>query len=598
MEFQTMPESRQRTSVVDRVAIFAVSALAVLLCPVLNAGVASAGTYSVYSCTGPSGQSVSSSAWTERRSSNSLVSAFTFSGSCPSLSVSAAGAVLGANENAGYAFDAPPGTSIAGYSVRRSISISYLSLLTRPSMSSGLRRTVDGVDTYAGECDAVTSACSVSSSLKEESGISATGLQLGVECVQSSGCLTLGVTVAQSTLASARVDLEDDNAPTVIASGGDLAGAVARSGLRSLSLSLSDSGGGVKRYWLTVDGIRRSETSVGGDCAGVFDVKVPCPLATSAAFSVDLGEFAVGSHTAIVYAEDAAGNVGALAPVTFTVPAPSPEPTDSTGSTGSTGTGGPTGSTGNTGPTGPSGPSSSTGSTGGVPPTGQTGGDTSSGGSPSTDAQSGGPRSIMTPVVTTRAARIDAAGSKAVLIRGSVRTKEDAPIGGAVLDVYEFSLGGPTGVTSLGAITTTPAGAFSFNVRPNGARWIVFSYRPASSLEATASATTLVLQKLRIVIRRSKAQLVRGQRLTISGKLSGAATAAAAARAQIEVLNGRRWQRVGSAAVRRSGTFVWRHRFTRVTRPTIFTFRAVVRASGPWPWPSKVSPWIQVLVNR
>ncbi len=197
------------------------------------------------------------------------------------------------------------------------------------------------------------------------------------------------------------------------------------------------------------------------------------------------------------------------------------------------------------------------------------------------------------------ATTIDGAGRKAVVIRGQVRTKDNSPVSGAVLDVSAINVGGQvSSVDSLGTTTTTSSGAFAFRVKPKGARRVVFSYRPASSFEAAASASVLVRQKLKLVVRRSKARLVRGQSLTLSGKLSGAAAAAAGARVQIEVLNGRKWQAVGSVTASRSGAFAWKHRFTRVTRPTLFTFRAVVRPTGEWPWSSKASSRIKVLVTR
>lgn len=288
-------------------------------------------------------------------------------------------------------------------------------------------------------------------------------------------------------------------------------------------------------------------------------------------------------------------------------------PTGETGSTGSTSSSGATGETGTTGETSGGGSTSSTGATGSTAPSGPTGdtgatGSTSSSGSTSpTGATAGGDsgggsnpietQSVTTPIVATRAATLEGPGGKALYIRGYVKAQNGSPMAGAVLDVSAFSVGGSaTGVISLGTATTDSAGTFKFKVKPSGARRIVFSYRPASSFEATASASTLVRQKLKLSLRRSKARLDRGQRLTISGKLAGAGGAAAGATVEIDVRNGRKWMQVASVTAGKSGAFKWKHKFTRVTRPTLFTFRAVVRTSGSWPWKTKASSGIRVLV--
>jgi hypothetical protein len=198
----------------------------------------------------------------------------------------------------------------------------------------------------------------------------------------------------------------------------------------------------------------------------------------------------------------------------------------------------------------------------------------------------------------TRAATIEGRGGKALYIRGYVKNQDGTPKVGALLNVTALFVGvNASGVTSLGTTSTDSAGAFKFKVKPKGARRITFSYRPVSSFEASASATTLVRQKLKLSLRRSKARLARGQRLTLSGKISGAAGAAAGAAVEIDVLNGRKWQKVGAVTARKSGSFAWKHKFMRVTRPTLFTFRAVVRSSGTWPWKSKASSGIRVLVK-
>lgn len=499
------------------------------------AGTASAGTYSVYSCTGPSGESLPNYSWSERRSTPANIAVFSLDSTCPSLAVTAVGTILGPGENAGFAFDAPDGTTISGYYVRRSISITYLSVGSKPAMSAGLRRTVGGSDTYWGECETVVSSCVVANSGTQSAGLSASSLQLGVQCAQSSSCSNLGVSLAQSKMSSARVDLTDNVAPKLSLTGGTLPGAVGASGTRDLDVAITDVGGGIKSYWIAIDGVKGAVTNLGGSCAGVYTQRVPCPQSQQASFSVNLAKYGAGPHTAIVSAADAGGNVASLAPVVFNYSGPV--------------------------------------------------------------FTSNGTPSVTTPVVRTRAKTIEGRGGKAVSLRGSVKTSTGSPVAGALLDVTATSIGGAaSGTVSLGTTKTGSKGTFKFRVKPKGARVIKFAFRPASSSEATASASTLLRQRLSLSAKRSKARLVRGQRLTISGRLSGAAASAAGAPVEIYVRNGRRWQKVAVVSASRSGRYAWKHRFTRVTRPTLFTFRAVVRADANWPWKSRVSRNVKVLV--
>lgn len=530
-----MHEARRIARSGRRICVLAAALLAVCACSALFAGTATAGTYSVYSCVGPSGESLPNYAWSERRSTPAHIAVFSLDSTCPSLSVTAIGTVLSPGENAGFAFDAPAGTTISGYLVRRSVSITYLSVGTKPALSAGLRRTVGGSDSYWGECEAVVASCVIASSGTQSAGLSASGLQLGVQCAQSSSCSSLGVSLAQSTMTSARVDLTDNVAPQLSLTGGSLPGAVGTAGTRDLEVAISDVGGGVKSYWLTVDGVKGAVTNLGGSCAGVYTQRVPCPQSQQASFTVNLGSYGAGPHNAVVTAVDAAGNVASLSPVTFNY----------------------------SGPT----------------------------------FTSNGTPAVSTAVVTTRARTIEGRGGKAVSVRGAVKTSSGSPVAGALLDVSATNIGGAvSGTSSLGTTKTSSKGEFAFRIKPKGARRITFAFRPASTSEATASASVLVRQKLSLSAKRSRARLTRGQQLTLSGKLSGTAGAAAGAPVEIYVRNGRKWQKVAVVTASKSGRYAWKHRFTRVTRPTLFTFRTVVRASSSWPWKTRTSRGVKVLV--
>lgn len=539
-----MQDVRQIAVPRQRVAAWLATLLAAVIASALLATSASAGTYSVYSCVGPAGQSLPNLAWVQRRSVPSHTAAFSFGSSCSDLSVAATpGTALAAGEDAGYAFDAPPGTSISGYLVRRSISVTYPASGTRPTLSAGLRRTVNSSETYWGECEAVATNCSVAASGTQSVGLSATSLQLGVECAQSATtCAGAGISTLRTTLLESRVDITDSYAPSITVTGGALVGASGSSGVRSLDVSVSDVGGGVKSYWLSIDGVKGAVTSVVGSCAQTFTQTVPCPDERLASYAVDLAAYAPGTHSAVVSATDAAGNVGTLAPVSFTVPG------------------------------------------------------AGSGGGNGLDAN--GRPAVGTPVLATRKAVIDGKGGRAVKVRGVLKTSTGAAISGAKLDVTASSLGVSGAATSiLGTATTTKDGSFSFKLKPKGARRITFAYRPSTGATSTAEASTIVRQLLALSARGSKRVLRRGQALTIGGKIGGTAGAANGAPVEIDVLAGKKWVAIATVRAGKSGSFEWKHNFTRVTRPTIFRFRAVVKSAQTWPWPSKFSNSVQVLVT-
>jgi hypothetical protein len=471
-------------------------------------------------------------AWNPRRSVSTPSSAFTFGTTCPDLSVVVApGTTMAAGEEAGYAFAAPAGTKISGYLIRRSVNVTYAGS-ARPTLSAGLQRTSSGADTYWGECEAVTANCSIAPSGTQSVGISASALQLGIECAQSgSSCTGSGIGTFRASLIDARVDITDNSAPTIAITGGTLPGASGVTGEHALAVELADVGGGIKSYWLSIDGVIKSTANSGGSCGVVFLHPVPCPQDRSSSYTIDLADYAAGTHTAVVSAIDAAGNVGTSAPVSFTVP-----------------------------------------------------------GVAAVDA-SGAPN-LTGAIVSMRKGLIDGKAGRAVLVRGVLKSSSGAAIAGETLTVTASSLGVSGAATKpLGSAKTSKDGSFSFKVRPNGARRITFAFR------GTAFASTVVRQQLSLTARRSRAVLSRGKTFAISGRLSGTAGAASGAPVEIQVLNGKKWAKVAEVRASKSGTYKWKYRFKRVTRPTIFTFRAIVRSKPGWPWANKSSKSLKVLVT-
>jgi hypothetical protein len=525
-------------------AYFAALTAAVFACAILAAS-ASAASYSVYACAGPSGEALPNTTWFPRLSDPSHSAAFTFGSSCADLSVTAAaGTALAGAESAGFAFDAPGGTSIAGYLLRRSAGVAFSSSSSNPGLSAGIRRTVSSGNTYAGECSAVTTACTIAESGTQSAGLDASSLQLGVECAQlSPACAAGKLSTLRAKLVEARVDLKDANTPTLSLTGGTLTDPNETSASRTLSVLAKDLGGGIRSVKLTIDGVEITSAASGGACTEPYTVTVPCPINVPVTFPVAVASYGNGVHTAVVSATDAAGNVGTLTPINFTL-----------GAAGNGVVGSGSGSTG-------------------------------------------------TPVVTipslvTSKSLIDGTASRSVSVGGFLLTTSGDPIVGATLDVSSVNLGGSDSTsTALGSVVTGVDGSFNYKLKPSGAQRITFAYRPRAGANQTASASTIVRERIALTAKGSSSVLSYGGKLTISGRLGGAGAAAGGAPVEIQVAAGKKWIAVDSVSTSKSGKYKWQHRFKRVTRPTLFRFRAVVRGSKTWPWATKASSSVKVLVR-
>ncbi len=516
----------------------AIALSAALLAAFLLAVSANAATYTVYSCKGPADEALPNEAWLQAVTHTEQAASFAFGLGCGDASVTAnPHSAYAFGDGAGLAFDAPPGTTIESYSVVRSASVTFPAGEAHPALSAGLRGA-SGL--YTGECDAVTSDCDTGSGEVSASGLTASNLRVGVECAdEATGCAADVFTGLKATLHSAQVVLADNNAPTILSATGSLPGTSGYAGMRTLDVTATDVGGGVSSILFALDGGKPEVHNTGGSCSEPFTRRAPCPPGTATSFAVDLASLSAGLHSAVVTVVDAAGNSSSAGPVTFQVTSP---------------------------PTGP------------VPSNGQP--------------------SVEQPLVGTDTPVIRTSSSKNVTVQGTLKAGDGTPIGGAVLEVTALDLGiYDAKAKSLGTITTAPNGSFSIIVKPIGARRISVLFKPYPSSIGTAVASTIVRENLKLKAKRSKSRVKAGGRFSISGQLQGAGAASSGAPVEIDVNIGGKWRAVGVVKANAKGRFKWKYRFVRVTRPTKFRFRAVVRGNKAWPWPTKASSQVKVLVR-
>lgn len=88
-----------------------------------------------------------------------------------------------------------------------------------------------------------------------------------------------------------------------------------------------------------------------------------------------------------------------------------------------------------------------------------------------------------------------------------------------------------------------------------------------------------------------------GKSVTFKGQIGGGGPSVAGAAAEIQAISSGRWQTVANVRVKQGGKFVWKYRFRYVERDAIFSFRALVRDTPGWPWPTTQSKKIKVRIK-
>lgn len=494
--------------------------------------------YSVYACSGPGGVPLANSSWASSLPGTSQGSNFVFGTVCPLTVTADTGNALPSGAGGEYGFDPPAGTSISGYRIERSAQVGFSGSGGGQSVSAGIREGA-GSSYDDRDCIAVSVSCSFSSEAVERSGLALSRLALGAYCIGPGSCPPGAIDLLGVTLASARVDIEDGAPPPTPVIAGSLPGSTSPGGIRSVSATAEDSGGGVRRIEFAVDGVTVAGDSPGGSCAEPYTLVRPCPESHAASFPLDTGGLAQGLHTGSVRAFDASGNASAAKDFAFNVTAAE----------------------------GPGPPSN------GTPAVGR-------------------------PVLRSSRSLLADARQRSLLVRGTLRSEQGEPIAGARLEVDTVDLAVfDSRVRPLGEVITAPDGSFVLRVRVRGAQRITFSFRPGPESPVTARSSTIVRERLSLSISRSKARVPAGGLLLLTGRLTGAGAAAAGAPVEIDARIGGQWRAVGVVEAGRRGEYRWRYRFVRVTEPTRFIFRALVRRSSAWPWPDEISRPVRVVAG-
>lgn len=491
----------------------------------LLAGPAAAAPYTVWSCQGPSGEALPGRAWSGTASgAGTAASTDCATGLRAALTPGAASGPAGAS----LGFAAPAGTRIIAFELVRTLRASVGGLF--PTGYVANVASVDPAGALGPGCAGgglFTSTCTVGDPPLAASGVSLGGIALSVAC--NRGSCPAADPAAEAVLTRSRVVLEDGQAPTVTGVSGTLG---TDRVTRSVTVAGSDVGGGVATITATVDGGEAVGVGSGGACAVPFSAAQPCPSARETTFSVDTGGLTAGDHVATGTISDAAGATTSWGPVPFRVPA---------------------------------------------------GGSTEGSGAP----QGAVAVPVPAPAGAGPSARLILAG--AATKSGRVRpTGRLVSAGGSALAGVVVRLTrarpGPSGprTVALSPVRTGTDGRFTAAALPEGA-WTVAA--AADVQDGTATATARLKTVLRTTAVPSPRRLRTGSRMVLSGRLTGAGAARGGVRVRIQTIVKGRYRTVAAVRTRSNGTWRWRHRFTKVSRPTLFAFRAVIPGEGDdWPW--------------
>lgn len=310
--------------------------LAALLLLACVAPTASAGTYTIHSCRTPDGQFNVADGWLP---SGDYAKAITCLEPFPQFPDARFIGINGGSESGGkgqtagfYSFAAPEGTTIVKYVMFRSTQVS-----TKTQNGSTWATGVYEAD-QALDPNRTTDLCFGGAGCAGR-GVIDRPLDGAnrIEGPQTAGTtrilsITAGCAnadcpgdAAQANFQLHRADitLDDPSAPAFTSppTGGLLASNRTVTGPETITVNARDTGSGVERAVLEVDGKALADRVVDendGGCRRPFVRRVPCRLQAGTTLSADLAKLPDGPHSVRVLAVDAAGNATATAPATVT----------------------------------------------------------------------------------------------------------------------------------------------------------------------------------------------------------------------------------------------------------------------------------------
>ncbi len=327
-------------------ALVAVLAISAALCAGTAAG-AGPNRYDVWSCRGPLGEPVTTTAWAG--SDIGATGDVAFGDGCASggaLEVSLAGGrSFLPGVRGSLTLHAPAGTHIDSWTVWRSLAVQPAG--SGPAFDYVAAITERGGTTVEQGCSSAQTApftCTTAGSESDPADPAnevdrpgtpvLSALELWVGCRSAVCDEPLAGPPARLRMYGSRVEVHDMSAPSRPELSGTLLAPGTIGGTATLVVESDDEGGGIAATTVSVDG-EPSQTSAPagprGTCREPYTVLQPCPSAAARAFAIDTTRLTDGPHTVTGTVVDAAGNATAWGPVSFDVRQPASDDGDGGG---------------------------------------------------------------------------------------------------------------------------------------------------------------------------------------------------------------------------------------------------------------------------
>ena len=330
----------------SRVGLLLTTLVLLLAAPAIQASPANAGTYDVYTCTQPNGDPAPADGWTPFTNNANMVA----EDDCAQGGYLTAG-MLGWKEvpvaaESGWTFLPPAGTRVKQASLHWDYNNSDWQDTGTATAFESLEAPYHGSRPFKTCVHSEPCCCSGpwEGRVSERNLVTVPEADLAPERVQGGGSgPPAGITMvsgctnpdggandcdgaslkyaAVALLSMATITLEDNSPPQVTVVGGSLTAGTELEGTQTLAITGTDTGSGIYKAILEVDGKEAQNTTVdnnGGHCDNVgqttdgrpaFLYVVPCELQVNDQYvSINLADIPDGPHRLTVLVTDAAGN--------------------------------------------------------------------------------------------------------------------------------------------------------------------------------------------------------------------------------------------------------------------------------------------------
>ncbi|MGH2983164.1 MAG: hypothetical protein ACRDK5_02730 [Solirubrobacterales bacterium] len=178
------------------------------------------------------------------------------------------------------------------------------------------------------------------------------------------------------------------------------------------------------------------------------------------------------------------------------------------------------------------------------------------------------------------------------VIRGGLTTPQGNPVSGATVCAYETIDLADSSRQLVAKATTQPNGRFAVKLDPGASRRLNLVYRyNARMLEGAVNLDSTVVPTLAV----GKRHVQNGQRTSFRGSLPGPNAAGRAVTLQARA--GRKWRTFKQLKTDESGAFKGLYRFTQTHGRARYTFRALVKRQGGYPYEPGSSKKRRVVVT-